>query len=839
VGHAATLDGSLTVSNTLTAATNAYVLGSVGIGTVSPAYTLDVLGDINLTGTLRTNGSAWNPLAGYTETDPTFAASAAADITGTQVDNWNTAHGWGNHAAAGYLSSYTETDPTFAASAANGIAAGDITLWNAKLAGTGTEGYLPKFTAVGTVDNSALYSAASGNVGIGTATPAYKLDVAGSLNASGITIGGVPVASSTDTYWSTNAAADGSIQYSGGNVGVGTATPAASAALEVTATDKGMLVPRMTQAQRNAIGSPATGLLIYQTDNTPGFYFYDGAQWSSISAGAGAVTSVMASSPLTSSGGGTPTLSIQTANGSQAGALSAADWTAFSAKAGSGSNSSITRLSGLTTPLSAAQGGSGQSIYTTGDILYASGTNALSKLADVATGNALLSGGAGAAPSWGKVTLTNHVSGILPMANGGSGATNAAGARTALGAAASGTNSDITSLTGLTTDLSVAQGGTGASTLTGVVHGSGTSALTAGAVALASEVSGTLPVANGGSGAATLTGYVKGNGTSAMTAAATIPGSVITGNISGNAANVSGTVAATNGGSGQSSYTIGDVLYASGAAALSKLPAVATGNTLNSGGAGAAPAWGKVGLTTHVTGTLPVANGGSGASTLTANKILVGNGTSAVLAPTNLHWDNTNSRLGVGDTTPSYAVDVAGDVNVTGTVRVAGVSIVTPAGAILQFAGSTAPTGYLLCNGSSVSRATYTNLFIVIGTTYGSANATTFNLPNLLGRVPVGYDSSQTEFNALGEIGGAKTHTLATTELPAHSHSITDPGHNHSYDKTVTDSNGPFGDNSSEEKNSSTSTGSSTTGITIKNTGGNEAHNNLQPYIVLNYIIKY
>lgn len=69
----------------------------------------------------------------------------------------------------------------------------------------------------------------------------------------------------------------------------------------------------------------------------------------------------------------------------------------------------------------------------------------------------------------------------------------------------------------------VATGGTGASTLTGVVKGNGTSAFTAGTVSLTTEVSGTLPVANGGTGAVTLTGYVQGNGTSAMTAAATVP----------------------------------------------------------------------------------------------------------------------------------------------------------------------------------------------------------------------------------------------------------------------------------------------------------------------------
>lgn len=124
-----------------------------------------------------------------------------------------------------------------------------------------------------------------------------------------------------------------------------------------------------------------------------------------------------------------------------------------------------------------------------------------------------------------------------------------------------------------------------------------------------------LSVANGGTGASTLTGYVKGSGTSAFTASATIPGSDISGNISGNAANVTGTVAATTGGTGQTSYAVGDLLYASTTTALSKLADVATGNALISGGVGVAPAYGKIGLTTHVSGTLPVANGGTNATT--------------------------------------------------------------------------------------------------------------------------------------------------------------------------------------------------------------------------------
>lgn len=107
--------------------------------------------------------------------------------------------------------------------------------------------------------------------------------------------------------------------------------------------------------------------------------------------------------------------------------------------------------------------------------------------------------------------------------------------RTATGSAALGANSDITSITGLTTALSVAQGGTGAATLTGYVKGTGTTPMTASATIPVADISGTLPVANGGTGAATLTGYVKGTGTTAMTASATIPYADIAGRANINA----------------------------------------------------------------------------------------------------------------------------------------------------------------------------------------------------------------------------------------------------------------------------------------------------------------
>jgi hypothetical protein len=120
------------------------------------------------------------------------------------------------------------------------------------------------------------------------------------------------------------------------NVGIGTTTPNASAALDVTSTTKGMLVPRMTQAQRNVIATPAAGLLVYQTDNTPGFYYYDGTTWKNVGAGVGSngtVTNLTATAPLSvTNGSTTPQISLPQANATTNGFLSNTDWSTFNNK---------------------------------------------------------------------------------------------------------------------------------------------------------------------------------------------------------------------------------------------------------------------------------------------------------------------------------------------------------------------------------------------------------------------------------------------------------------------------------------------------------------------------
>lgn len=101
------------------------------------------------------------------------------------------------------------------------------------------------------------------------------------------------------------------------------------------------------------------------------------------------------------------------------------------------------------------------------------------------------------------------------------------------------------------------------------------------------------------------------------------------------------------------------------------------------------------------------------------------------------------------------------------------------------------------------------------------------------GRVPVSLDEAQTEFDGVEETGGAKTHVLTTAQLPVHSHGVTDPGHSHGYTSVTTQqTDANSGGGWFLYRNSAgATTGGSTTGISIQNTGSGEAHNNLQPYI--------
>lgn len=149
-----------------------------------------------------------------------------------------------------------------------------------------------------------------------------------------------------------------------------------------------------------------------------------------------------------------------------------------------------------------------------------------------------------------------------------------------------------------------------------------------------------------------------------------------------------------------------------------------------------------------------------------------------------------------------------------------------------KMSASTGDTEYwLLCDGRSLLRSEYPLLFNVIGTSFGSDDADHFTLPDFRGRIPgiIGAGSGLTT-RTIGTSTGTETVTLTTNQIPSHSHTITDPGHTHTYLGVNSQNAASGGDNVAENSPRPTeTTSSSTTGISINNTGGGQAHENMQP----------
>ena len=454
--------------------------------------------------------------------------------------------------------------------------------------------------------------------------------------------------------------------------------------------------------------------------------------------------------------------------------------------AASGANADITSLTGLTTPLAETEGGTGYGSYTTGDLLYAASSTTLARLNDVATGNVLTSGGVGAVPSWGKVVLTSAVSGTLPVANGGTGATtltgylygNGTGAFTASATIPNAglTNSTVTigstsialgatsaTLAGLTT-VTLTQDPTAAleastkqyvdnqvatvsnqtfhaacyasttatlnATYSNGTGGVGATLTNAGALA-AFTADGTSPVVtsrilvqfqsnaaqNGiytvttvGSGsvawvltraadfntvgagpnyietgAATFvnngalygaTGWVMNTtgtitvGTTSLVWVQTSSSSSVTVSspLIKSGSDISlGTVPTTLGGTGLTTLTAYNVMLGNGTGNVAFAAPSTTGYPLLSTGAASNPAFGQLSLTAGVTGTLPVANGGTGTATAFTTGSVVFAGASGTYSQNNtkLFWDNTNNRLGINTGSPQTQLTIVSNTQTT------------------------------------------------------------------------------------------------------------------------------------------------------------------------------
>lgn len=156
-----------------------------------------------------------------------------------------------------------------------------------------------------------------------------------------------------------------------------------------------------------------------------------------------------------------------------------------------------------------------------------------------------------------------------------------------------------------------------------------------------------------------------------------------------------------------------------------------------------------------------------------------------------------------------------------------------PVGSIIAYSSDTIPNGWLLCDGSSFSTTSYPELFEAIGVKYGWDDERNPKLPDLRGKVTVGKDSTDTDFNELGKTSGEKTHTLTVDEMPSHTHDVaiavnnTVAGGARYYFNSAGTTSAPITDKAAWSNS-----------LTAKAAGGGQAHNNLQPSLTLNYIIK-
>ena len=386
--------------------------------------------------------------------------------------------------------------------------------------------------------------------------------------------------------------------------------------------------------------------------------------------------------------------------------------------------------------LGADQGGTGFGSYTVGDMLYADTTSTLAKLADVATGKVLRSGGIGVIPAWGDAVLSITGTANQITASAGTGdvtltipsdfrapgtvnavtgiATGAVAGTQRIDASGNLTNIGTTQLNGVTYTWPAADaalsgyvlssnasgqlswaaassaGGTWTIDGTGVIYPNNQTvdALIGGTATASAKfaftgVNGGLPTASISGNIAGVSTYLTGNGTLATTNGNHLTiGGATTGGVDFGSPITSGTwngntIAANYGGTGFSSYAVGDLLYADTATTLAKLADVATGNVLISGGIGVAPSWDKVTLGTHTTGNYVSSLAG------TANQITASASTGDITLtiPSDFRAPgtvNATTGLATGATAGTQRIDASGNLTNIGTTQINGVTYTWP-----------------------------------------------------------------------------------------------------------------------------------------------------------------
>ena len=690
--------GNFTVSAPITKTGNTIGLGTVGVAnggtglTTLTAYGLLYAATTSSVGQISPSTTGYPLLSTGASSAPAFGQlSLTAGVTGTlPIGNGGT----------GTATTFTTGSVVFAG------ASGVYTQNNSKF----------------------FWDNTNNRLGVNTASPQTQLTI---LSNTQTTTPTATLPAGTDVYIVGANAANTRITqdaYGTGAYGVFTARQARGTAASPTASQSGDFLAQFTARGYGAtgFGTASTGYIAFSaaenfTDTAQGTY----AGIYTTPTGSNAIAEAFRFGPAGQLGIGGATYGTSGYVLTSGGASAAPTW------------SQVSLTTGVTGTLPVGNGGTGLTTYAVGDLLYASGTTTLSRLADVATGNVLLSGGVGVAPSWGQVSLTTAVTGTLPVANGGTGQ---ASALTQYGVVYGSTTSAMaTTAAGTTGQVLIGNTGGAPSWSSTIPSGSGVTSFSAGTTGLtpssgttgAVTLAGTLATGNGGTG---LTTFTAANNAIYSTSA-----SVLT----------AGTLPTAAGGTGLTSFTSGGAVYATSTSALTTgtLPIASGGTnstaTPTAGGVGygtgtahaysaagtsgqplisagsSAPAFGTLALgtaNTNVSGTLTVTNGGTGAGTFTANGVIYGNTTSAL----GVTAAGTTGQVLIATTSsaPSWG-QVSLTAGVTGTLPVGngGTGITTtPSNGQIPIGNGTNYTAATLTAGAGITITNASGAVTVAGT---------------------------------------------------------------------------------------------------------------------------